>query len=160
MVESILRRQILAFFWWWWWGGGGRDGISKETEFLISLAPFWHWWSPKGEMFVSITVSFLVSFWKEGLVEQVCHVWVLSSYLFLRSILEKERGTEFRKQPSFCTSCRANRHKLKWHLMLFATVSFTARPIFRQIQKTNATMQLGWIILPTSQLNFVTQFYR
>ena len=37
--------------------------------------------------------KFLAPFWKQGIDEQLCQVWALSSYLFLRSILEKGRRT-------------------------------------------------------------------
>ena len=51
------------------WNKAVKNG--KENDFQKSLAPFW----------------------KQDIDEQLSQVWALSSYPFLRSILEKERRT-------------------------------------------------------------------
>ena len=63
---------------------GCKNG--KETEFQKTLARFW----------------------KQGIDEQLCHVWTFSSYPFLRSILEKERRNQkviFVKNADLALSC-------------------------------------------------------
>ena len=119
MVESILRLQILAFFWWWWLGGGGGGemGILKETEFLISLAPFWRWWSPKGEMFVSTTVSSLYHFGKKVLLNRCATFGSFPAICSWDQFLRRNEEQSLGNSEVSVHLCRANRHKpLRWVL--------------------------------------------
>ena len=70
MVQNILCLWNWAFLFFFFWGGGAVQN-GKETEFQQPLAPFW----------------------KQGIDKQLCKIWALSSYQFLKSILEEERRT-------------------------------------------------------------------